>query len=72
MVFPQKYPSECHVRHMRSDVASVKKANILLNKCVFKTIFCLSNTSLNGFQIEGCWERGGDFFQGQLQFLHKK
>ena len=19
----------------------------------------------------GCWERGGDFFQGELQFLHK-
>ena len=24
------------------------------------------------FLEEGCWERGGDIFQGGLQFLHKK
>ena len=30
--------------------------------------------SLTGssFLEEGCWERGGDFFQGGLQFFNKK
>ena len=29
---------------------------------------------LTGTQLleGGCWERGGDFFQGGLQFSHKK
>ena len=29
-----------------------RKQKVLLNKCVFKTIFCLSSTLLNGFQID--------------------
>ena len=41
-----KYTSES-----ASDEASVKKAKYF-TKCVFKTIFCLSNTSLNSFQID--------------------
>ena len=36
-----------------TDEASVKKAKYLLNKYAFKaTFFCLSNTYLNGFQID--------------------
>ena len=41
-----KYTSES-----ASDEASVKKAKYF-TKCVFKTIFCLSKTLLNGFQID--------------------
>ena len=31
--------------------------------------FCLT---VPQFSEEGCWERGGDLFQGGRQFLHKK
>ena len=62
-----KYVSANDITHDKAMLDIVCTSLFLLEGWASSQIFRKTSTF-----IGGCWERGGDFFQGRLQFSHEK